>query len=91
MFVMRRDYFKDYMEWLFSVLFELEKRIDITDWDTYNSRVYGFVAERLLDVWLEHNGIDYMEQNVSFMEKQGWVKKGGLFLKRKFWGSSTKT
>lgn len=87
MFVMRRDYFRGYMEWLFSVLFELEKRIDITDWDTYNSRVYGFVAERLLDVWLEHNGIDYMEQNVSFMEKQDWVKKGGLFLKRKIFGN----
>lgn len=87
MFVMRRDYFQDYMEWLFSVLFELEKRIDITDWDAYNSRVYGFVAERLLDVWLEHNGIDYMEQNVSFMERQDWVKKGGLFLKRKIFGN----
>ena len=23
-------------------------------------------------------------QNVSFMEKQNWLKKGGLFLKRKF-------
>lgn len=85
MFVMRRDYFRGYMDWLFSVLFELEKRLDITDWDTYDSRVYGFVAERLLDVWLEHNNIDYMEQNVSFMERQDWVKKGGLFLKRKFW------
>lgn len=88
MFVMRRDYFQAYMEWLFSILFELERRIDITTWDTYDSRVYGFVAERLLDVWLEQNRVAYVEQNVSFMEKQDWIKKGGLFLKRKFLGNS---
>lgn len=86
MFVMRNDYFQSYMEWLFSILFELEKRLDISSWDSYDSRVYGFVAERLLDVWVEYNKIDYKEQNISFMEKQNWIKKGGLFLKRKFFG-----
>ena len=35
---------------------------------------------------LEKNGIAYKEQNVSFMEPQNWIKKGGLFLKRKFFG-----
>lgn len=86
MFVMRNDYFQSYMEWLFSILFELEKRLDISCWDSYDSRVYGFVAERLLDVWIEHNQINYTEQNVSFIEKQNWIKKGGLFLKRKLFG-----
>ncbi len=86
MFVMRRDLYDAYMQWLFDILFALEKRVDITGWDTYESRVFGFVAERLLDVWLEHNDVDYMEQNVSFMEKQNWLKKGGLFLERKFFG-----
>ena len=32
------------------------------------------------------NQIAYKEQNVSFMEPQNWIKKGGLFLKRKFFG-----
>lgn len=71
---------------MFDILFELEKRVDITGWDTYESRIYGFVSELLLDVWLEHNQIDYAEQNVSFMEKQDWIKKGGAFLKRKLFG-----
>ena len=48
------------------------------------ARIYGFVSEILLDVWLEANNINYKEQNVSFMEPQNWLKKGGLFLKRKF-------
>jgi hypothetical protein len=84
MFVMRRDYYVAYMAWLFDVLFELEHRVDITGWDTFQQRIYGFVSELLLDVWLETNKIPYAEQNVSFIEKQNWVKKGGLFLKRKF-------
>ena len=86
MFVMRKDLFDSYCGWLFSILFELEKRLDVSAFDAYNSRVFGFVSERLLDVWLEKNGIDYKEQNVSFMEPQNWIKKGGLFLKRKFFG-----
>ena len=86
MFVMRKDLFDSYCGWLFSILFELEKRLDISSFDSYNTRVFGFIGERLLDVWLEKNKIPYREQNVSFMEKQNWLKKGGLFLKRKFWG-----
>lgn len=86
MFVMRRDLFDDYMTWMFDILFDLEKRVDITSWDTYESRIYGFVSELLLDVWLEKNHVSYHEQNVSFMEKQNWLKKGGAFLKRKVMG-----
>lgn len=86
MFVMRWDLFNDYMTWMFDVLFELEKRVDITGWDAYESRIYGFVSELLLDVWLEKNHAIYHEQNVSFMEKQNWLKKGGAFLKRKVFG-----
>lgn len=86
MFVMRRDLFNDYMTWMFDILFELESRVDISGWDNYESRIYGFVSELLLDVWLEKNQINYKEQNVSFMEKQNWIKKGGAFLKRKAFG-----
>ena len=49
--------------------------------------MYGFLSERLLDVYLEANGISYREVPVMFMEKQKWLKKGGAFLKRKFFGS----
>lgn len=86
MFVMRQDLFQEYCQWLFSILFELEKRLDISTFDAYNKRVFGFISERLLDVWLKKNQISYKEQNVSFMEPQNWLKKGGLFLKRKVFG-----
>ena len=84
MFVMRKDYFDEYCKWLFTVLFELEKRIDISTYTVMEARVFGFISELLLDVWLETKQLNYKEVNVSFMEKQNWLKKGGLFLKRKF-------
>lgn len=84
MFVMRKDYFDEYCEWLFTILFELEKRIDISNYTVTEARVFGFVSELLLDVWLETKEIKYKEVNVSFMEKQNWLKKGEAFLRRKF-------
>lgn len=86
MFVMRKDYFDEYCEWLFTILFELEKRIDISNYTVMEARVFGFISELLLDVWLETKQIKYREVNVSFIEKQNWLKKGYLFLKRKFIG-----
>ena len=43
----------------------------------------GFIDEMLLDVWLETKGYQYKEINVDFFGKQNWLKKGGLFIKRK--------
>ncbi|KMO85980.1 exopolysaccharide biosynthesis protein [Megasphaera cerevisiae DSM 20462] len=84
MFVMRRDLLDSYMTWLFGILETLEKYLNLQGYDRYQQRVFGFVAERLLDVWLEKNQISYIEQNVSFMENQNWLKKSSAFLIRKF-------
>ena len=83
MFVMRRDYFDAYCEWLFDVLGELELRADVSRYNAVEARLYGYISELLLDVWLEKNGLKYHEQNVAFLEPQNWVKKGGKFLLRK--------
>ncbi|MGM0123819.1 hypothetical protein IGI37_001193 [Enterococcus sp. AZ194] len=88
MFIMRRDDFDAYCEWLFEILFELEKRIDISAYSTYEARVYGFISERLLDVWVQTNQKTYKEVPVLFMEPQNWLKKGTSFLKRKFFSSA---
>lgn len=84
MLVMRRDYFCAYCQWLFDVLFQLEQRLDVSNYSDYNKRVFGFVSERLLDVWLETTSAPYTEMPVVFTQRQNWLKKGGAFLKRKF-------
>ena len=83
MFVMDKRYYDAYCEWMFAILAEIEKNVDISTYSAYEARIYGFVSELMLDIWLEKNQLDYSEQNVSFMEKQNWLKKGSKFLARK--------
>jgi hypothetical protein len=84
MFLMKRDIFDRYCQWLFDILFQVEAQVDISAYSAYDRRVFGFLSERLLDVYLEANGISYQELPVMFMEKQNWLKKGSAFLLRKF-------
>lgn len=84
MFVMKKTLFDEYCNWLFSILFELEKRIDITNYNQYEARVYGFISERLLNVWLEKQQLKIKEMPVLFFEKQNWISKVFKFLQRKF-------
>lgn len=83
MFIMKREKFNEYCSWLFDVLFELEKRLDISSYSINDSRVFGFVSERLMDIWIETNGYKYKELPYVFMEDQNWIKKGGNFIRRK--------
>lgn len=84
MFVMRRDLLDRYCEWLFAILAELEKRLDISGYTPNDSRVFGFVGERLLDVWIESEQIRYKDIPYVFLENQNWLVKGMNFLKRKW-------
>ena len=57
MFVMRRDLADAYCTWLFGILFALEQRLDTGGYSENDRRVFGFVAERLLDCWIETNRV----------------------------------
>ncbi len=84
MFIMKRALLDRYCAWLFAVLAELEARLDISGYSKNDQRVFGFIAERLLDVWVETEQVLYTECPVIHMESQHWVKKGSSFLRRKF-------
>lgn len=84
MFIMESNYFNEYCEWLFSILFELERRLDITEYSAFHQRVYGRISEILLDVWLTKNKLEVKEVPVMFMEKQNWGHKVFNFCKAKF-------
>ena len=55
MLICRKELFDQYMEWMFSILFKLEKEIDISSYDAYGKRVFGFLSERLFNIWLHKN------------------------------------
>ncbi|MGL5903418.1 MAG: DUF4422 domain-containing protein, partial [Cetobacterium sp.] len=51
MFIANKKVFSDYMEWMFDILFEVEKRIEISK-DLYQARVFGFMSERMLNLYV---------------------------------------
>ncbi len=86
MFIMKKEYFDQYCDWLFSILFDLEKKMKNNKYDAFHARFYGRVSERLLDIWLDYNGYKYKEIPFIYMEKINWGKKISGFLKAKFFG-----
>lgn len=55
MFYTTKAQLNEYASWLFPILFEAEKRIDISEYDDYQKRLFGFVGEELLNVWLYYH------------------------------------
>lgn len=77
MFIMRYDIFTDYCDFLFDILFKVEERLGEVD------RLYGYISERLLDVYINRNGYEYIETKVIETEYINWSKKILMFLRRK--------
>ena len=83
-FIMKKDVFDRYCEWLFPIMIETERRIDYTYYSPLEARTAGAMGEFMIDTWNEVEGIAYRELPVMFMERINWLKKGGRFLVRKF-------
>jgi hypothetical protein len=58
MFIMRWEDFHKYCSWLFSILEEAERRIDISGYNNAQKRIWGYVSERLLlSLFVYHNNM----------------------------------
>ena len=65
MMICTRKIFDNYAGWLFPILEKLEQITDINKYrDDYNRRVFGFIAERLLQVYVYHNRLKVKEYPV---------------------------
>jgi len=84
MFIMKKEYLDKYCEWLFDILFELEERIDISQYNAFHARLFGRISERLLDVWIKTNNLKYDEIKVIDMQNINWFNKIKSFLVAKF-------
>lgn len=88
MFVMHRINFDKYCDFVFDILFELEKRIPYKGYGVYQKRVFGFLSERLFNVWIIHNAsqLKVKELDVVNIEGERVLNKFFGLLIRKFLG-----
>ncbi len=77
--IVRKEIFDDYCEWLFSILFEVEKRIQISN-NVYQARVFGFLSERLMRVYIEKKKLKVKEVKVLKIDENGNIEIKNKFL-----------
>ena len=70
LFVAPRTLFMEYAHWLFDILFEVEKRINVENYDDYHKRVFGFLSEQLLGVWIEGKALKCLECRVGILQEK---------------------
>lgn len=78
MFIMRKDVFHDYCNFLFSILFECEKLMKPLPY-TCSTRRMGYIAEFLLPIFCLHNKLRIKEEPVVSMIGEKTVKNNELF------------
>ena len=86
MLITRKKLLDQYCSWLFDIIFELENRLDISDYSERDKRVFGFVAERLLDVWVDANGHKTAELPYIFIGSEHLPGKAVKMIARKLSG-----
>lgn len=68
MVITRKDIFDSYCTWLFDILFEVERRVDISGYDAFQARIMGYLSERLFRVWLLNQKYSVREEEVRMID-----------------------
>lgn len=76
----RRELYDEYCEWLFDILFRLEKKVDLSELNEYQQRLYGFLSERLLNVWVKHKklkvrNVPVIHTELSFGQRITFIRR----------------
>ena len=71
MMICKRKLLNEYCSWLFPILEYVEERTDLKKYDNkYQARVFGFLSERLIQVWVEHEKLKVIEFPVFNTEQK---------------------
>lgn len=77
MFIFKRDIFEDYCNFVFTVLFELEKILEVPK-EAYQSRIFGYLAERLLIIYIQYISQKY-DYRIKYLPVMNTDYDLGLF------------
>lgn len=64
------DILKDYADWLFRIFAETSSEIDVSGYDSYHKRVYGFLSEQIILTYILKNGLSCFEAPVGLSEQK---------------------
>lgn len=70
MMVCKKALYDEYCAWLFGIFEKAEGQIDASGYDAYHRRVYGFISEFLLYVWVEVRGLKAYECKVGMTDEK---------------------
>ncbi len=84
LFVAPKELFCSYAEWLFNIFFAMEPLINTEGYDDYHKRLFGFLSEQLLIVWIRHNKLSYYEAPVGLIQEKAETLALKEYLSRYF-------
>jgi len=73
--ICKKSLFDAYAKWLFSIFQEMEKYVDFDSYDDYHKRVYGFISEILLLVYVRKNQLSVYECKVGMLGEKVETKE----------------
>ena len=65
---MRNNNFDLYCKWLFDILGTLETKLDISTYNKQEARIYGYLSEILLNVWIRKEKLSIKYCDVLYTE-----------------------
>ena len=70
-FVLKKELFVDWIKWIMKICTELEKEINLNDYNEYYSeRIFAYIAERFFNIWILHK---IEERNVKVKETDSYL------------------
>lgn len=66
---------KAYAEWLFTIFAEASEEIDVSGYDSYHRRVYGFLSEQMLYVYMKAYGLSFRELPVGISQEKAETRE----------------
>lgn len=70
MFIMKKELADEYSEWIFGIIDILKTQRNMNDYTGHQTRVFGYLAERLFNVWVEHKQLKIGEYETRCYGKE---------------------
>lgn len=70
MIIMNKEQLDNYCNWLFDILDKVERNTYIKERNNYQNRYIGFLAERLLTIYIIHNKFNVYESSIIYENKR---------------------